>query len=110
MFRKVILATALILVGQETRSYISLTLVIGGMFGILFSWIRPMQDAFENKLMSASLAVTLVNLADGSVSRIPAENIQDSGVEYTETVIFKILVFGANTLVIGLLAGKINIL
>ena len=110
MSRKVIITSALILVGQETRSYIGLTLVVAGMSGILFSWIRPMRDAFENKLMCTSLAVTLVNLVIGSVSRIPAENAQESGDAYIETVIFKILVFGANTLVIALLAGKINVL
>ena len=110
MSRKVILTSALILVGQESRSYIGLTLVIAGMYGMLFSWIRPMQDAFENKLMSTSLAVTIVNLAVGAVSRIPAENISVSIGTDMDSVLFKILVLGANTLVIGLLVGKIIIL
>ena len=105
MSRKVILTSALILVGQESRSYIGLTLVIAGMYGMLFSWIRPMQDAFENRLMSTSLAVTIVNLAVGAVSRIPAEDILVSGDTYTDAVLFKILVLGANASVIGLLIG-----
>ena len=106
MSRKVILTSALILVGQESRSYIGLTLVIAGMYGIVFSWIRPMQDAFENRLMSTSLAVTIVNLAIGAVSRIPSEDISGSSYTYVDMVLFKILVFGANTMVIGLLLGK----
>ena len=108
MSRKVILTSALILVGQESRSYIGLTLVIAGMYGMLFSWIRPMQDAFENRLMSTSLAVTIVNLAVGAVSRIPAENIPVSRDTYTDAILFKILVLGANASVIGLLLGMIK--
>ena len=104
--RKVILTSVLILVGEESRSYIGLTLVIAGMYGMLFSWIRPMQDAFENKMMFTSLAVTLLNLAIGGVSRIPSENVSGSIDTYIDAVVFKILIFGANTLVIGLLVGE----
>ena len=108
MSRKVIITSGLILVGQESRSYIGLALVIAGMYGMLFCWIRPIQDQFDNRLMSASLAVTVVNLAVGAVSRIPAENITAFMYPYMDEVLFKILVFGANTLVIGLLVGKIT--
>ena len=58
--------------------------------------------------MSTSLAVTVVNLGVGAVSRIPAENISDSIDRYTDAVILKVLILGANTLVIGLLVGKIS--
>ena len=110
MSRKVILTSALILVGQESRSYIGFTLVIAGMYGMLFSWIRPMQDAFENRLMSTSLAVTIVNLAVGAVSRIPAENTLSSEDQFADAVLFKILVLGANVSVIALLVGKMPLL
>lgn len=62
-----------------------------------------MRDAFENRLMSTSLAVTVVNLAIGAVSKIPAENLTDPTVSFMDTVLFDILVVGANTLVVGLL-------
>lgn len=107
MSRKVILTSGLTLVGQESRSYIGLAWVIAGMYGMLFAYVRPIQNAFENRLMTTSLAVTVVNLAIGAVSRIPAENIPVSVDPYTETVLFKMLVLGANTLVIGLLVGRI---
>ena len=108
MSRKVVLASPLFIVGQESRSYIGLTLVIAGMYGMLFSWMRPMRDAFENRLMVTSLSVTVFNLAVGAVGRIPAENIpsSSSGDTYTDAIIFKILVLGANTSVIGLLKGR----
>ena len=106
MSRKVILTSGLILVGQESRSYIGLAWVIAGMYGMLFSWIKPIQDPTENRLMTISLAVTVVNLGIGAVSRIPAENIPASIDPYTDAILFKILVFGANTLVIGLVLGK----
>ena len=106
MSRKVILTSGLILVGEESRSYIGLTLVIAGMYGMVFSWMKPIQDGFENKMMSASLAVTVFNLAIGAVSRIPAENLSSSSDPYTEAILFKVLLLGANILVIGLLAGK----
>ena len=106
MSRKVIVTSGLFLLGQQTRSYIGLTLVIAGMYGTAFCWMHPLEDAFENRLMSASLAVTVVNLVIGSVSRIPAENLPTPTDSYMDAVIFNILVVGANTLVIGILVGK----
>ena len=106
MSRKVILTSGLILVGQESRSYIGLALVTAGMYGILFCWIRPIQDEFDNRLMSASLGVTVFNLAVGAVSRIPAENIEASMNQYLDAALLNILVLGANALVIGLLFGE----
>ena len=107
MSRKVILTSGLALVGQESRSYIGLAWVVAGMYGMLFTYVRPIQDEFENRLMTTFLAATVVNLAIGAVSRIPAENIPVSIDPHSETVLFKILVLGANTLVIGLLVGRI---
>ncbi|XP_078374468.1 uncharacterized protein LOC144658016 [Oculina patagonica] len=104
MSRKVVLTSGLILVGEESRSYIGLTLVIAGMYGMVFSWVEPIKYGFENKMMSISLAVTVFNLAIGAVSRIPAENISSSSEPNMETFLFNLLVLGANTLVIGLLA------
>ena len=109
MSRKVILTSGLILVGQESRSYIGLAWVVAGMYGMLFSWIKPIEDASENRLMSTSLAVTVVNLGIGAVSRIPAENISDMVDRRSDAVAMKILILGANTLVIGLLVGKIQL-
>ena len=109
MSRKVILTSGLILVGQESRSYIGLTWVIAGMYGVVFSWMEPIQDVFENRLMTTSLAVTVVNLGIGAVSRIPAENIPGSIDSYVDTVVLKTLVIGANTLVITLVFGELAI-
>ena len=108
MSRKVVVTSGLILMGQETRSYIGFTLVIAGMYGTLFCWMRPLNDVFENRLMSTSLAVTVVNLIIGAVSRIPAENVPSPSDPYLDTAIFNMLVLGANASVIGLLAGKIE--
>ena len=106
MSRKVIVTSGHILLGQETRSYIGLAWVIAGMYGVFFAWSHPIQDAFENRLMTTSLAVTVVNLGIGAVSEIPAENLPGSNDLYMDTVIFNILVVGANTFVIGLLVCK----
>ena len=107
MSRKVIVTSGLILVGQQTRSYIGLTLVIAGMYGTLFCWMQPLQDLSENRLMSTSLAVTVVNLVIGAVSQIPTENIPAPIDPYMDAAIFNILLIGANTLVIGLPLGKL---
>ena len=104
--RKVIVTSGLILVGQESRSYIGLAWVIAGIYGVYFAWNRPIQDAFENRLMTASIAVTVFNLGVGAVSKIPTENVPSATDVYIDTVIFNILVLGANTLVIGLIACK----
>ena len=105
--RKVILTSGLTFLGQESRSYIGLALVITGMYGILFAWVKPMQDTLENTLMTTSVAVTVLNLVIGAVSRIPAENIMTGWIgNVTDAHLFKILVFAANSLVIGLVVGK----
>lgn len=75
MSRKVVVTSGLILVGQESRSYIGLAWVTAGMYGVLFAWIRLIQDAFENRLMTTSIAVTVFNLGVGAVSKIPAEKL-----------------------------------
>jgi len=104
--RKVILTSGLILVGGESRAYIGLACVMSGLYGMLFALKKPIIDPFENKLMLSSLAVTFVNLGIGAVSRIPKERIPSSMDSYVDSVMFKVLVFGANSIVIGLLAGK----
>lgn len=104
MSRKVILTSGLILVGKESRSYVGLAWVMAGMYGMLFSWNRPIQDKTENRMMATSLAVTVVNLGIGAVSKIPAENLPGSTDAYVDEVLFKVLVLGANTLVIGQVA------
>ena len=104
--RKVILTCALSFVGQESRSYIGLALVSTGMYGILFAWVKPLQDAMENRLMTTSLAVTVFNLIIGAVSKIPAEYITTgSYAADTDALLLKIMVFAANSLVIGLVVG-----
>ena len=109
MSRKVILTSGLILVGEESRSYIGLAWIIAGMYGILFCWMKPIQDGFENRMMSISLAVTVFNLAIGAVSKIPAENVSSSSEPYMDGAIFNVLVVGANVLVIGLLVCKLQL-
>lgn len=106
MSRKVIITSVMIVVGKQTRSYIGLAWVVAGMYGVLFAWTSPIQDFTENILMVTSLGVTCVNLGIGAVSRIPAENISASVVSHMDTILFKILVVGANTLVIGLVGGE----
>ena len=104
--RKVVLTSALILAGGESRGYIGLALIMSGLYGMLFAYVKPIADPFENRLMLTSLAVTFFNLGIGAVSRIPQENVPDSMDSYVDNIVFKILVIGANSLVIGLLVGE----
>ena len=106
MTRKVILTCGLIFITQESRSYIGLALVIAGMYGFLFAWVKPLQDVMENRLMTTSLAVTVVNLVVGAVSRIPRDYAAGWIGPDTDALLFNILVFAANSLVIGQLVGK----
>ena len=104
--RKVLLTSGLILVGGESRAYVGLACVMSGLYGIFFAFKGPIVDPFENRLMLSSLAVTFVNLGIGAVSRIPKEGIPSSIDPYLDNVMFNALVFGANSLVIGLLLGE----
>ena len=104
--RKVILTSVLILVESESRSYIGLACITSGIYAVFFAYKKPMVDPFENQLMLSSLTVTLVNLVLGAVSRIPKEKMSSQIDKYVDPVVFEALVFGANSLVIGLLVGK----
>ena len=104
--RKVVLTSGLILVRGESRAYVGLACVVSGLYGMLFAFKKPIVDPFENKLMLTSLAVTFVNLAIGAVSKIPKEGIPSSIDPYVDNILFRILVIGANSLIIGLLVGK----
>ena len=106
MTRKVLLTSALIIVGGESRAYIGLALISSGIYVMLFAYTGPMADPFENRLMLSSLSVTLVNLAIGALSRIPQEGTPSSIDPYEDDITFNVLVFGANTLVITLLVGN----
>ena len=105
--RKVVLTSGLILVGGESRAYVGLACVMSGLYGMFFAYVSPIVDPFENRLMLISLAVTFVNLGIGAVSKINSENIPASIDPYVDNIMFKVLVFGANSLVVGLLVGKL---
>lgn len=107
MSHKVIITSGLILVRQESRSYIGLAWVIAGLYGAHFAWNHSIMDVFENRLMTVSIAVTVLNLGVGAVSTIPAQNLPSSTDVFTDTVVFSALIVGANTLVIALLACKL---
>ena len=106
--RKVILTSGLIFVGGESRAYIALALLLSGLYGMYFGLKKPISDPFENNLMLSSLAVTFVNLAIGAVSTIPSEGFSTTVDPIVDTLVFNGLVFVANTLVIGLLVGKLS--
>ena len=106
--RKVILTSGLILVGGESRAYIGLALLLSGVYGMYFGLKMPISDPFENKLMLSSLAVTFVNLAIGAVSTIPSEGFSASVDPVVDNLVFNGLVFVANSLVIGVLVGKLS--
>ena len=107
--RKVVLTSGLILVGGESRAYVGLACVMSGLYGMFFAYVSPIVDPFENRLMLISLAVTFVNLGIGAVSKINSENTPASIDPYVDNIMFKVLVFGANSLVIGLLVGKLRV-
>ena len=106
--RKVILTSGLIIVGGESRAYIGLALLLSGLYGMYFGLKKPISDPFENNLMLSSLAVTFVNLAIGAVSTIPSEGFSASVDPIVDNLVFNGLVFVANSLVIGLLVGKLS--
>ena len=106
--RKVILTSGLIFLGGESRAYIALALLLSGLYGMYFGLKKPISDPFENNLMLSSLAVTFVNLAIGAVSTIPSEGFSTTVDPIVDTLVFNGLVFVANTLVIGILVGKLS--
>ena len=106
--RKVILTSGLIIVGGESRAYIGLALLLSGLYGMYFGLKKPISDPFENNLMLSALAVTFVNLAIGAVSTIPSEGFSTTVDPVVDTLVFNGLVFVANTLVIGILVGKLS--
>ena len=105
-FRKVVLTSGLVLIGGKGKAYIGAALVLSGLYGIFFAYKSPIFDPFENKLMLASLTVTFVNLGIGAVGLIRQEDTKSYLDKYEDDVLFNGLVFGANSLVLGILFGE----
>ena len=104
--RKIAFTSGLMLLGGKSRPYVGLAFGVAGLYCMLFASKKPIADPFENKLMLTSLTATSLNLGIGLVSRFPEENIATSSDPNSEDIGYNIMVFGANTLVIGLLIGE----
>ena len=101
--RKVILTSGIILLREDTRTYVGMACTMSGVYGMMFAFKKPIEDRSENSLMMCALAVTFFNLLIGAVSRIPAEGVLQSVDAYLDHALFNVLVVGANVLVIGIL-------
>lgn len=105
-FRKVVLTSGLVLIGGKGKAYIGAALVLSGLYGVFFAYKSPIFDPLENKLMLASLAVTFLNLGIGAVGLIRQEDTQSFLDAHEDNVLFNGLVFGANSLLLGILFGE----
>ncbi|XP_044165364.1 uncharacterized protein LOC114957203 [Acropora millepora] len=101
--RKVILTSGIILLKEDTRTYVGMACTMSGVYGMMFAFKKPIRDPSENALMMCALAVTFFNLLIGAVSRIPTEGVLLSVDAYMDHDFFTVLVIGANVLVIGIL-------
>ena len=101
--RKVILTSGIILLREDTRTYVGMACTMSGVYGMMFAFKKPIEDPSENSLMMCALAVTFFNLLIGAVSRIPTEGVLLSEDVYLDHALFNVLVVGANVLVIGIL-------
>ena len=72
----------------------------------IFEGLRFLSDNYEPCIGNWLKCLGKQFLGIGAVSRIPAENISNVLDKRMDTITMKILIFGANTLVIGLLVGK----
>ena len=106
MTRKVILTSGIILLKEDTRTYVGMACTMSGVYGMMFAFKKPIRDPSENSLMMCALAVTFFNLLIGAVSRIPTEGVLLSVDAYMDHDFFTVLVVGANVLVIGILVCK----
>ena len=104
--RKVILTSGIILLKEDTRTYVGMACTMSGVYGMMFAFKKPIRDPSENSLMMCALAVTFFNLLIGAVSRIPTEGVLLSVDAYMDHDLFTVLVIGANVLVIGILVCK----
>ena len=104
--RKVILTSGIILLKEDTRTYVGMACTMSGVYGMMFAFKKPIKDPSENALMMCALAITFFNLLIGAVSRIPSEGVLLPADAYMDHALFTVLVVGANVLVIGILVCK----
>ena len=104
--RKVILTSALALVGAESRTSLGVAALVSGFYSVVFAQYKPISDSFEYWLQLASLAATSVNMNVGMLLKIPTQEVTSSTSSQLESVLVTVLLVFNNVLVIVMMLGK----
>ena len=67
MYRKLILISLIFLFGSESLPQIGLTVLTVSLFGVAYTFFRPMKDKFEDRLQTFVLWIIFFNVCLGAV-------------------------------------------
>lgn len=105
--RKVILTSALALVGAESRTHLGVAALVSGLYTVVFAQYKPVTDSFEHWLQLASLVTTSVNMSVGMLLKIPAQAAVSSHVAtQLESIGVSILLVANNVFVTSMIFGE----
>lgn len=109
LLRKLILTSAMFLIGTQSRTYVGIAALFSGLYTILHALYKPIPNLFEYWLQLTSLFVTFINLMVGLILKIPDDNIVAAADKQFDALVTSILLTTANFSVTAMIAGIVKV-
>ncbi|XP_031566728.1 uncharacterized protein LOC116301752 isoform X2 [Actinia tenebrosa] len=102
MIRKLVLISGLTLFGKQSRTQIGLGAIISALFAILYVYLRPIANEFENFLQTVALMAIFLNLGIGVMLKISDDEMSPSVNKRNDKVGVSVLLILINTAVVAI--------
>ncbi|XP_048586482.1 uncharacterized protein LOC5518949 isoform X1 [Nematostella vectensis] len=102
MGRKLILTSGLALIGEHSRTQVGLGAIISALFAIMYVYLRPIADQFENILQTIALMAIFLNLSIGVLLKTPDDEVSAVINHQNDDVGVSVMLIFINTAVIGI--------
>lgn len=104
--RKILFASLLILMDQQSRTSLGLTSMFSGMYTVLFALYKPMEDLFEHWLQIFSLMASSANFTMGMLLKVPFSETSSSIARSADSFGVTAMLVIVNITVVLILVGK----
>jgi hypothetical protein len=109
MIRKLVLISGLTLIGEHSRTQIGLGAIISALFAILYVYLRPIANKFENLLQTVALMAIFLNLGIGVMLKISDDEISPVVNQRNDKVGVSVLLIVINVAVIAIVTGGYHV-
>lgn len=106
MGRKLLLTSCLTLIGEHSRTQIGLGAIISALFSMLYVWLKPITDHFENFLQAVALMAIFLNLGIGVMLKVSDDPIPSATNHRNDEIGVSVIMVAINSAVIVIVVGK----